>query len=150
MFEEDAIGDGMYIVLSGQCQIRARPSHAATIPQQQAVPLSSVGVDAKLTGSGQSTDSDGSEDEAEREAVQAAPRAVRSDAEHSASFWIHKYMQQVSSMMITLWQSPFAQYQEEPPQTIMWYISHRNLMPASVSPVNIRDCKCPYNTCSSP
>ena len=102
MFEEDEIGDGMYIVLSGQCQIRARPSHGATIPQQQAVPLSSVGVDTKLTDSGQSTDSDGSEDEAEREAVRAAPRAVRSDAEHSASFWIHKYMQQVWSMHMTL------------------------------------------------
>ena len=102
MFEEDEIGDGMYIVLSGQCQIRARPSHGATIPQQQAVPLSSVGVDTKLTGSGQSTDSDGNEDEAEREAVQAVPRAVRSDAEHSASFWIHKYMQQVWSMHMTL------------------------------------------------
>ncbi|DBA77663.1 TPA: hypothetical protein ACH3X1_009459 [Trebouxia sp. C0004] len=99
VFEEDEIGDGMYIVLSGQCQIRARPSHAATIPQQQAVPLSSAGVDAKLADGGQSTDSDGSEDEAEREAVQAAPRAVRSEAEHSASFWIHKYMQQARKLV---------------------------------------------------
>ncbi|KAA6419574.1 MAG: hypothetical protein FRX49_10499 [Trebouxia sp. A1-2] len=99
VFEEDEIGDGMYIVLSGQCQIRARPSHAATIPQQQAVPLSSLGVDAKLTGSGQSTDSDGSKDEVEREVVQAAPRTVRSDAEHSASFWIHKYMQQARKLV---------------------------------------------------
>jgi len=121
VFEEDEIGDGMYIVLSGQCQIRARPSHAAAIPQQQAVPLSSVGVDAKLTGSGQSTDSDGSEDEAEREVVQAAPRAVRSDAEHSASFWIHKYMQQVWSIrkIVTLWQSSFAQCEGEFSQTFM-------------------------------
>ncbi len=121
MFEEDEIGDGMYIVLSGQCQIRARPSHAATIPQQQAVPLSSVGVDAKLTPSGQSMDSDGSEEEAEREAVQAAPRAVRSDAEHSASFWIHKYMQQVWSRCtkLALWQSSFAQCEGEFSQIIM-------------------------------
>ena len=121
MFDEDAIGDGMYIVLSGQCQIRARPSHAATIPQQQAVPLSSVGVDAKLTDSGQSTDSDDSEDEAEGEAVQASPRAVRSDAEHSASFWIHKYMQQVWSRRtkLALWQSSFAQCEDKFSQTIM-------------------------------
>jgi len=120
VFEEDELGDGMYVVLSGQCQIRARLSHAAAIPQQQAVPLSSVGVDTKLTGSGQSTDSDGSEDEAEREAVQAVPRAVRSDAEHSASFWIHKYMQQVWSRRtkLALWQCSFAQSEGEFSQTI--------------------------------
>ncbi len=125
MFEEDAIGDGMYIVLSGQCQIRARPSHAATIPQQQAVPLSSVGVDTKLTDSGQSTDSDGSEDEAERAAAQAAPGVVRSDAEHSALFWIHKYMQQVWSKRtkLALWQFSFARVEGEIPQTITQYIS---------------------------
>ncbi len=118
MFEEDEIGDGMYIVLSGQCQIRARPSHAAAIPQQQAVPLSSVWVDTKLMDSGQSTDSDDSEDEAKGE---AAPRAVRSDAEHSASFWIHKYMQQVWSRRtkLALWQSSFAQCEGEFSQTIM-------------------------------
>ena len=97
VFEEDEVGDAMYIILSGQCQIRARPAHAAAIPQHQALPVSSVVVDIRPTVSMQRSDSDSSRDE-EQEKVQPAPRVVRSDAEHSASFWIHKYMQQVQAL----------------------------------------------------
>ena len=43
------------------------------------------------------TDSASSNDEEGREPAQAPAGVIRSDAEHSATFWIHKYMQQVCS-----------------------------------------------------
>ena len=53
--------------------------------------------DTKQTDSTHDTDSVSSDDEEGREPAQAPARVIRSDAEHSATFWIHKYMQQVRS-----------------------------------------------------
>ncbi len=103
VFEEDEMGDAMYVILCGQCQIRARPAHAATIPQQQSLPVSSLVVDKRRTDSTQSTDSDSSGDEEDGKPATAPARVVRSDSEHSASFWIHKYMQQVQIQSCLFW-----------------------------------------------
>lgn len=94
VFEEDSIGDAMYVVLSGVCEIRARPAHAASIPQQQSQPTSSVLVRPRHRQGSSESDSDASEEEEEGSA-RPPPRVARSEAEHSASFWIHKYMEQV-------------------------------------------------------
>lgn len=80
----------MYVVLSGECDIRARPAHAASIPQQPVL----VGPHHK---DGAHDSDSGSSEEEEKEPGRASllPRIARSEAEHSSSFWIHKYMQQV-------------------------------------------------------
>ena len=94
IIEEDAPGDAMYVVLSGQCHIWARPAHAAAIPQQQSVPMSSVVRKAAPAEDSDSSDSDSSAEEGSH-ANAVVARVAKSDAEHSATFWIHKYMQQV-------------------------------------------------------
>ena len=93
--EEDSIGDAMYVVLSGVCEIRARPTHAVSIPQQQSQPTSVVVVGPKHRHGASDSDSDTSE-EGDRNPAGSSAHPARSEAEHSASFWIHKYMQQVS------------------------------------------------------
>lgn len=94
MFEEDSTGDAMYVVLSGDCAIRARPAHAASIPQQQSQLVSTVLLQPKLTAGAHESGSDTDEEE-EPSFASLPPRVARSEAEHSSSFWIHKYMQQV-------------------------------------------------------
>ena len=94
IIEEDEPGDAMFVVLSGQCHIRARPAHAAAIPQQQSLPPSSVLEKAPLAGASTSS---GSDSEAEEQPSRAAPAVTSRGAEHSATFWIHKYMQQVGA-----------------------------------------------------
>lgn len=84
----------MYVLLSGECAIRARPAHAASIPQQQSQPVSSVLLQHKLTAGAHESGSDTDEEEEPCSAI-LPPRVARSEAEHSSSFWIHKYMQQV-------------------------------------------------------
>lgn len=95
VFEEDSTGDAMYVVLSGVCEIRARPAHAASIPQQQSQPISTVLVRPQHTYGAHDTDSDTTEEEEEPSSASLPSRVARSEAEHSSSFWIHKYMQQV-------------------------------------------------------
>lgn len=94
VFEEDSTGDAMYVVLSGDCAIRARPAHAVSIPQQQSQPVSTVLLQPKLTAGAHESGSDTDEEETPSSAS-LPPRVARSEAEHSSSFWIHKYMQQV-------------------------------------------------------
>ena len=94
VFEEDTMGEAMYVVLSGQCEIRARPTHAASIPQQHSQPVSNVRVRPRRRKAVSDSDTDSSEGK-EEISPRAAPQATRSEAEHSASFWIRKYMQQV-------------------------------------------------------
>ena len=84
----------MYVVLSGECVIRARPAHAASIPQQQPQPTSTVLVRPQHENSAHDNDSDTSEEE-EPSSASLPSRVARSEAEHSSSFWTHKYMQQV-------------------------------------------------------
>lgn len=88
----------MYVVLSGECEIRSRPAHAASIPQQQSQPTSTILVGPQPGHDAHNSDGDTSEEE-EESCASTLPRAARSEAEHSASFWIHKYMQQVNSAM---------------------------------------------------
>ena len=94
VFEEDSIGDAMYVVLSGLCEIRARQAHAASIPQQRSQPSSSVLLRSRHRQGLSDSDSDASKEE-EEGCAGPPPRVARSEAEHSASFWIHKYMEQV-------------------------------------------------------
>ena len=94
VFEEDTTGDAMYVVLSGECAICARPAHAASIPQQQSQPVSTVSLQPTLTAGAHESGSDTDEEEEPGSAI-LPPRVARSEAEHSSSFWIHKYMQQV-------------------------------------------------------
>lgn len=84
----------MYVVLSGECDIRARPAHAASIPQQQLQPISTVLVRPHHKDGTHDSDG-GSSEEEEPGSASLPPRVARSEAEHSSSFWIHKYMQQV-------------------------------------------------------
>lgn len=95
VFEEDSTGDAMYVVLSGECDIRARPAHAASIPQQQSQPISTVLAGPHHKDGAHDSDSCSSEEDEEPSSASLPPRIARSEAEHSSSFWIHKYMQQV-------------------------------------------------------
>lgn len=90
MAGEDELGDAMYVVLSGQCHVRARPVPA--IPMQpQAVPAVTAAAAHQPCSN---TDSSDSDDQAEPESSrQTVPR--RSAGDHPATYWIHKYMQQV-------------------------------------------------------
>lgn len=84
----------MYVVLSGECEIRARPTQAASIPQQPPQALSAVLVGPKHRHGASDSDSD-TDQEGDQSSASSLARPARSEAEHSASFWIHKYMQQV-------------------------------------------------------
>ena len=85
----------MYVVLFGECDIRARPAHGVSIPQQQLQPISTVLVQPHCTDAAHDSGSGSSEEEDEPSSASLPPRIARSEAEHSSSFWIHKYMQQV-------------------------------------------------------
>lgn len=88
----------MYVVLSGQCQVRARPMHAAASEQQpQAAPETAVTAEQ----SSSSTDSSDSDNDVAAVEMSRQAAARRSEGEHPATYWIHKYMEQVRTKALS-------------------------------------------------
>lgn len=99
VLEEDEVGDAMYVVLSGECQVRARPERVVSSPDPQLAPPLAVAALAASSCSStcSSTDSSDSDDDQARPASGRQATASRSEAEHTATYWIHKYMEQVTT-----------------------------------------------------
>ena len=100
VLEEDEVGDAMYVVLSGECQVRARPERVVSSPDPQPAPPLAVAsrcLSALAASSCSSTDSSDSDDDQARPASGRQATASRSEAEHTATYWIHKYMEQVTT-----------------------------------------------------
>ena len=102
VIEEDDTGNAMYIVLSGQCQVRARPEHAVHPAITEESPATAVAA-SEASSSTASSDSD---DEQSRCQSGRPATAPRSEAEHTATYWIHKYMEQVHNEYHALHKAP--------------------------------------------
>ena len=94
VIEEDDMGDAMYVVLSGQCEVRARPTQNAISPSLPVEQAPAIAM--PLRSDSGSSDSDGDIEKDSAQAPSSTPAtARRSEAEHTATYWIHKYMEQV-------------------------------------------------------
>ena len=95
ILEEDDVGDALYVVLSGECQVRARPEHVGESPEPQLA--SPLAVTATAASSCSTTDSSDYDDDQTRPDSSRQASTSRSEAEHTATYWIHKYMEQVAT-----------------------------------------------------
>ena len=99
VIEEDDHGDAMFVVLCGQCEVRARPVQTAVRAPEPARKLSIAGK-SHSSGSNAS-DSDSDDEQGNSQPASSVPAATRrSVAEHTATYWIHKYMEQVSIIIV--------------------------------------------------
>ena len=133
MIEEDDTGNAMYIVLSGQCQVRARPEYAVHPAITEESPATAVAAsEASSSTAGSDSDDEQSRCQSGRPAT-----APRSEAEHTATYWIHKYMEQVytevhalhkASVVIILHVKLRDTHQAAPNQQSVTYFSPQQLV----------------------